>query len=40
MVCERNETDLDINIPAVMLPHDAGVSLERSLKSGASRKFF
>ncbi|THU54115.1 hypothetical protein C4D60_Mb10t21610 [Musa balbisiana] len=37
MVCERNETDLDINIPAVMLPHDAGVSLERSLKSGASR---
>ncbi|CAL9197513.1 unnamed protein product [Musa hybrid cultivar] len=36
MVCERNETDLDINIPAVMLPHDAGVSLERSLKSGAS----
>ncbi|RWV94160.1 hypothetical protein GW17_00043326 [Ensete ventricosum] len=37
MVCERNETDLDINIPAVMLPHDAGVSLERNLKSGASR---
>ncbi|KAJ8477549.1 hypothetical protein OPV22_021276 [Ensete ventricosum] len=36
MVCERNETDLDINIPAVMLPHDAGVSLERNLKSGAS----
>ncbi|WOL05399.1 hypothetical protein Cni_G14127 [Canna indica] len=36
MVCEQNETNLDINIPAVMLPHDAGISLERSLKSGAS----
>ncbi|KAG0459134.1 hypothetical protein HPP92_022262 [Vanilla planifolia] len=28
MVCERNETDLEINIPAVMLPQDAGASLE------------
>ncbi|KAG0457422.1 hypothetical protein HPP92_022579 [Vanilla planifolia] len=31
MVCERNETDLEINIPAVMLPQDAGASLENIL---------
>lgn len=32
MVCENNETDLDIGIPAVMLPQDAGVTLENFLK--------
>lgn len=31
MVCESNETDVDIRIPAVMLPQDAGASLESSL---------
>nr|XP_029116055.1 signal peptide peptidase-like 4 isoform X2 [Elaeis guineensis] len=36
MVCDRNETNLKINISAVMLPHDAGVSLESSVRSGAS----
>ncbi|KAG0535560.1 hypothetical protein BDA96_04G376400 [Sorghum bicolor] len=34
MVCETNETNLDIGIPAVLLPKDAGSSLERSLSSG------
>ncbi|KAI3434329.1 PA domain-containing protein [Psidium guajava] len=28
MVCEANETDVEIGIPAVMLPQDAGASLE------------
>ncbi|KAK6935396.1 Peptidase A22B, signal peptide peptidase [Dillenia turbinata] len=36
MVCEPDETDLDIKIPAVMLPHDAGASLEKMLKNGLS----
>ncbi|XP_019190430.1 PREDICTED: signal peptide peptidase-like 4 isoform X2 [Ipomoea nil] len=27
MVCEKNETDLDIGIPAIMLPQDAGQSM-------------
>lgn len=40
MVCNRNETDLHINIPAVMLPQDAGASLEASIKSGVSGKCF
>ncbi|XP_063944482.1 signal peptide peptidase-like 2 isoform X2 [Daucus carota subsp. sativus] len=31
MVCEPDETDLDIHIPAVMLPQDAGSSLEKLL---------
>ncbi|KAK4786526.1 hypothetical protein SAY86_010359 [Trapa natans] len=31
MVCEANETDININIPAVMLPLDAGESLEKLL---------
>ncbi|CAN6462451.1 unnamed protein product [Victoria cruziana] len=34
MVCERNETNLDIKIPAVMLPKSAGKSLEQSIRSG------
>lgn len=39
MVCDLNETALDINIPAVMLPQDAGLSLQNSLKSGEGRFF-
>lgn len=31
MVCDSNETDLDIGIPAVMLPQDAGASLKDSI---------
>ncbi|KAG8072969.1 hypothetical protein GUJ93_ZPchr0006g42821 [Zizania palustris] len=34
MVCDRNETDLDINIPAVLLPKDAGNDLQKLLESG------
>ncbi|XP_057496093.1 signal peptide peptidase-like 4 [Actinidia eriantha] len=36
MVCEANETDVEIGIPAVMLPQNAGVSLEESLLSNSS----
>ncbi|KAJ4806042.1 signal peptide peptidase [Rhynchospora pubera] len=36
MVCDQNETDLNINIAAVMLPKDAGISLEELLKEGHS----
>nr|AAL14629.1 growth-on protein GRO10 [Euphorbia esula] len=36
MVCDPDETDLDIKIPAVMLPQDAGASLEKMLLSNAS----
>ncbi|KAJ7952292.1 Signal peptide peptidase-like [Quillaja saponaria] len=36
MVCEPDETDLDIHIPAVMLPQDAGVSLEKRLLNSSS----
>ncbi|WCJ26299.1 SIGNAL PEPTIDE PEPTIDASE-LIKE 2 [Euphorbia peplus] len=36
MVCDPDETDLDIKIPAVMLPQDAGSSLEKMLLSNAS----
>ena len=38
MVCDPDETDLDIHIPAVMLPHDAGTSLEKMLISNSSGK--
>ncbi|KAJ7951147.1 Signal peptide peptidase-like [Quillaja saponaria] len=31
MVCEANETDIDIRIPAVMLPQDAGGSMEKDI---------
>ncbi|CAL5020301.1 unnamed protein product [Urochloa decumbens] len=34
MVCERNETDLDIGIPAVLLPKDAGSKLQSFPSSG------
>ncbi|KAG7013741.1 Signal peptide peptidase-like 4 [Cucurbita argyrosperma subsp. argyrosperma] len=36
MVCEKNETDVIIGIPAVMLPQDAGDSLEKDLKENMS----
>ncbi|KAJ4956404.1 hypothetical protein NE237_013187 [Protea cynaroides] len=36
MVCDQNETDLDIRIPAVMLPKDAGEILKTHLKSNSS----
>lgn len=36
MVCEPDETDLDIKIPAVMLPQDAGASLEKMLMNNSS----
>lgn len=36
MVCEPDETDLDILIPAVMLPQDAGTRLEKMLMSTSS----
>ncbi|XP_031275778.1 signal peptide peptidase-like 4 [Pistacia vera] len=35
MVCEANETDVDIQIPAVMLPQDAGASLENHIKNNS-----
>ncbi|KAF5730005.1 protease-associated domain-containing family protein [Tripterygium wilfordii] len=38
MVCEPDETDLDIRIPAIMLPQDAGTSLERMLMNHSSVK--
>ncbi|GKB33327.1 signal peptide peptidase-like protein 2 [Tanacetum coccineum] len=36
MVCEPDETDLDIHIPTVMLPQDAGLELERMLSNRSS----
>lgn len=36
MVCEPDETDLDIQIPAVMLPQDAGATLQKLLSNGSS----
>ncbi|XAR55071.1 hypothetical protein NMG60_11030453 [Bertholletia excelsa] len=36
MVCEPDETNLDIHIPAVMLPQDAGASLEKLLVKNSS----
>ncbi|XP_022855075.1 signal peptide peptidase-like 4, partial [Olea europaea var. sylvestris] len=35
MVCEANETDVDIKIPAVMIPQDAGASLVQSIKNNS-----
>ncbi|ONK55523.1 uncharacterized protein A4U43_UnF2250 [Asparagus officinalis] len=32
MVCDSNDTDVDIGIPAVMLPEDAGESLKRNIR--------
>ncbi|XP_061337256.1 signal peptide peptidase-like 2 isoform X2 [Gastrolobium bilobum] len=36
MVCEPDETDLNIHIPAVMLPLDAGTRLEKMLMSNST----
>ncbi|KAH9719530.1 Signal peptide peptidase-like 2 [Citrus sinensis] len=36
MVCDPDETDLDIHIPAVMMPQDAGASLEKMLLNTSS----
>lgn len=36
MVCDPGETDLDIHIPAVMLPQDAGITLNKMLLNGSS----
>ncbi|KAA8520838.1 hypothetical protein F0562_011511 [Nyssa sinensis] len=36
MVCEPDETNLDIHIPAVLLPQDAGTSLEKLLMNSSS----
>ncbi|XP_044504057.1 signal peptide peptidase-like 4 isoform X1 [Mangifera indica] len=36
MVCEANETDVNIQIPVVMLPQDAGESLENLIKNNSS----
>ncbi|KAK6920116.1 PA domain [Dillenia turbinata] len=36
MVCDENETEVDIGIPSVMLPQDAGVSLVKDLNSNYS----
>ncbi|KDP28619.1 hypothetical protein JCGZ_14390 [Jatropha curcas] len=36
MVCEASETDVSIGIPAVMLPQDAGASLESYLKNSSA----
>ena len=40
MVCDPDETDLNIHIPAVMLPQDAGTSLEKMLISNSSGKLY
>ncbi|TXG62888.1 hypothetical protein EZV62_009882 [Acer yangbiense] len=36
MVCEANEPDVDIGIPALMLPQDAGATLENFIKNSSS----
>ncbi|KAI4372603.1 hypothetical protein MLD38_010814 [Melastoma candidum] len=36
MVCEPDETDLDIKIPAIMLPQDAGSTLEKMLMNSSA----
>ncbi|KAL4586078.1 hypothetical protein LXL04_010709 [Taraxacum kok-saghyz] len=33
MVCEEDESDVDIHIPAVMLPQDAGANLEENIQN-------
>lgn len=39
MVCDPDETDLNIHIPAIMLPQDAGTRLEEMLMSTSSGEF-
>ncbi|KAK9143783.1 hypothetical protein Syun_013183 [Stephania yunnanensis] len=38
MVCDPNETNINIRIPAVMLPQDAGEILEKYLRKNASER--
>lgn len=38
MVCEKGENVLDINIPVVMLPVDAGRDLEKIVSSNNTSK--
>lgn len=40
MVCEPDEMDLDIHIPAVMLPQDAGATLQKMLLNSSSGILF
>ncbi|KAK9051450.1 hypothetical protein SSX86_028077 [Deinandra increscens subsp. villosa] len=40
MVCEADESDVQIGIPAVMLPQDAGASLEASLQNKLNGIFY
>ena len=40
MVCEKGEDVLDINIPVVMLPLDAGSSLQKFVDANDTGKFF
>lgn len=35
MVCEPNETDVSIGIPALMLPQDAGATLENFIRNSS-----
>lgn len=39
MVCEANETDVDIGIPTVMLPQDAGENLENHILNNSVGMF-
>ena len=36
MVCEHNETDLDIKIPTVMIPQDAGMNMKNQLEKNST----
>lgn len=38
MVCEADEPDVDIGIPVVMLPQDAGESLKESFQKNLNGK--
>lgn len=40
MVCEKNETDVNIGIPVVMLPQDAGGSLKESMRNSSHGKLW
>lgn len=40
MVCEDNETDLQIGIPVVMLPQNAGANLENYLQNSTGMPIF
>lgn len=38
MVCEKNETDINVGIPVVMLPQDAGESLKENMRNSSHGK--